>query len=94
MLDRVGYGHDDRRRTKLQKVMQQHRVLKYIENRAEQKGAPVDGLAYKFAMKANRRQRKLSLLAKKYVELFPRFEIVTENLCTQKDITTLIGFFA
>ena len=72
MLDRVGYGHDDRRRTKLQKVMQQHRVLKYIENRAEKKGAPVDGLAYEFAMKANRRQRKLSLLAKQYVRSIDR----------------------
>ena len=67
MLDRVGYGHEDRRRTELQKVMQQRRVLKYIENRAEEKDKSVDELAYKFAVEANKCQRKLSLLAKQYV---------------------------
>ena len=64
MLDRVGYDHEDRRRIKLQKVMQQRRVLKYIENRAEEQDTPVDELAFEFAMKANKRQRKLSLLAR------------------------------
>ena len=67
MLDRVGYTQEDRRRKELQKVVQQRRVLKYIENRAELKQLPIDELAFKFAAEANRRQRKRSLLAKQYV---------------------------
>ena len=65
VLDRVGYAHEDRRRTELQKVVQQRRVLKYIENRADVKKISIDELAYKFAADANKRQRKLSLLAKR-----------------------------